>query len=188
MNTSPIDKSFAIRLINHGCTVMMTAYDDENKRATGMTAQWSMPLNENTICIKFGAMSHTCKCLLQTKKFVLNIPVRGMLDQVKYFGSCHGNNVNKFKESSLHLKKCNTDSFGELVIDEAIGHVELELNKFIEFDDHSKLVFGNVVSCSVAPNYYNKSECCYTFSSNTPENDLTIHHYGSTNYGVSIPF
>ncbi|KAL7719813.1 Flavin reductase like domain-containing protein [Entamoeba marina] len=186
MNSVPVDKYHATKLLNHGCTIMVTAYDEENKRTTGMTSQWTMPFGYDTICIRFSPVSHTCKCLLQTKKFVVNVPVFRILDQVLYMGGSHGNEVNKFAGSKLHLKQCNTEGFGDLVIEEALGHVELELVSVTETEDTMKLVIGKIVSCSADPTIFNK-EGNWLYDSKTPEDLLTVHHYGSGKFCTSRP-
>ena len=75
---------FASRLINHGCTVIVTAFDTGNNRPTGMTAQWVMPLTKTSVCVKFGNLSHTGKLAVQNKKFVVNVPTKRILSDV-----CH---------------------------------------------------------------------------------------------------
>ena len=149
MNATPVDLKFATRLINQGCTIMVTTFDKENNRPCGMTCQWSMPVSKTEVAITLGAASNTCKCILENKKYVINIPVKRILDQVTYFGSCHGGEEDKFPKSTLHLRDCVTEGFGKIAISEAISFIELELEQDIKREDGAHIIIGQIVSASV---------------------------------------
>ncbi|EKE39192.1 hypothetical protein ENUP19_0259G0056 [Entamoeba nuttalli] len=185
MNSVLINKDTASRIINHGPVVMITAYDEENQRTTGMTCQWNMPLSRLSVAVKMGASSYTSKCILKTKKFVINVPTKEILESVRFFGKHHGNDVNKFEETGLHLKQCSTPSFGNLLITETVCQIELTLDRIIEETDGSKLLIGLVEACWADPKFFKDGS--YTYTSKTEEKYLTLHHFGGDNFGISHP-
>ncbi|ELP85125.1 hypothetical protein EIN_080970 [Entamoeba invadens IP1] len=174
------------RIINHGPVIIITAYDEENKRSTGMACQWNMPLSRFTAMVKFGPLSHTLQCVLKTNKFVINVPLKRSMADVITFGSKHGNEVDKFPLTNFHLLPCVSKEFEHpLRIEEAACCIEMTVERVTPFEDGSKLIVGKTVACSADPTFFKDS--IYTCDKDTPDELLTLHHYGGNKFGVTRP-
>ncbi|KAL7715715.1 Flavin reductase like domain-containing protein [Entamoeba marina] len=188
MNKQQVDLAFATRLINLQCIVIPTVYDAENKRVTGMPAQWVMPLSKTQVAVLFNPYSHTGKLITETKKYVLNIPTVAHEEAVKYTGTTHGNVVNKFENTPFHFGPSITPGFGNLTMNEAIGSLELELASIESIPDEkgevSKLLIGNVVAASADPTRFDGK--FYTLN-DTKLVDRPIHCNGEWHYLTTKP-
>ena len=177
-----IPKEHARKILSPGPVVMITAYDEENKRTTGMTCQWQMVVDDTHNVIKMGTNSHTLQCILKTKKYVINVPIRRYVDQVNFFGRNSGKTVNKFEQSCFHLEDCFTDGFGKLIIAESFASIEMIVDKLIPFEDNSYMIVGEVQAARAKKEFFDDGK--FLFTRETDVNELPLHHYGGDKYGV----
>ncbi|ELP89183.1 hypothetical protein EIN_485750 [Entamoeba invadens IP1] len=189
-----IDLQFATRLVNQSCVVIPTVYDASNKRTTGMSAQWQMPIDKKHIALLLGAFSHTGDLITKTAYYVINIPRVKNLDDVDYFGMHHGNEVDKFAQTKFTLTHVPCKNEEEktpntkLCIEEALAWVELKLESVTsvadECDLESKLIIGEITRAWADSTDFDGQFYKYE---NMKKEDKPIHCINETKYATIEP-
>jgi len=117
-------------------TVFVISYDKKNNRPSGMVAGY------NTKCSSVPAMfavglwkkGYTNKLIRQSKEFVVAVPNKKLEKAVEFFGSTHGDKVNKFMETKL--KTLPAKHLKSPLLVEATINLECKLVKEIDSGDH----------------------------------------------------
>ena len=161
---------------------MITSFDTDNNRPTGMTCQWQMTIDDTHNIVKMGTNSNTLQCVLKTRKYVINVPNKRMVKAVNFFGRNSGKTVDKFKETQLHLEKCYSEGFGELIISESFAAIEMEVEKLIECEDKSYLIVGKVLACRVRKEFFADGK--FLFTKETESDEFPLHHYGGDKFAT----
>lgn len=90
--------------------------------------------------------------IAKSKKFIINIPDRNIINQVVQCGRSTGRLINKFAEIDLTpLRSIALGEYGPPRIAECPVHVECEVKQAIDFGDQT-LFAGEVVACSANAN------------------------------------
>jgi len=145
MSLKNISLSHAIRLINHGPTVLITSKLGDKLNV--MTAAWQMPVSFKPLLVAtsigHGRFSHNL--ILESREFVMNIPHANMTEEVLCCGTHSGRDTDKFKIcglAPLRAQKVNAP-----IIKECIGHIECRLYSQHEAGDHT-IFIGEVEAAS----------------------------------------
>ena len=67
------EKESIFHLVNEKCIVLVTVFDHDLNRPTGMSCQWIMPLDEVQLANVIGGQSYTGDLIEKDKHYVLNI-------------------------------------------------------------------------------------------------------------------
>lgn len=125
---------------------------DKNNKPSGMIAGWNMKCSVNPplFAVGLSKKGHTHKLIQESKEFVIAVPNKKLEKDVEFFGSTHGNKVNKFKESGIETQKAKF--LKSPLIKNATMNMECKLEKEVEAGDH--IVFIGKILAS----YMNKDE------------------------------
>src|SRR5277367_1249155 len=76
---------------------------DANGKPNGMAAGWNMKCSYEppTLAVALHDIKNTHKLILASKEFVVVVPSSELRDQLEYFGSISGADVDKFAESGI---------------------------------------------------------------------------------------
>ena len=118
---------------------------DQNDKPSGMVAAWKTRVSSNPAlyAVSLSKKHNTHKLIQQSKEFVIAVPNESLEKELLFFGSTKGNEVDKFKETSLetvpskHLKTP--------LIKEATFNLECKLVNTIDVNDHF-LFIGEVIA------------------------------------------
>ena len=98
------------------------------------------------------------------------------------FGRNCGKDINKFEKTGLHLQKCESEGFGELIIEECLAAFEMSVEKLIPFEDGGYMIVGKVEVCHAREEFFKDGK--FLYNEKTDINDLPLHHLGGDKYGV----
>ena len=124
---------------------------DENGPC-GMVAAWETRVSSNPplYAVSLSKKGNTYKVIQKSKKFVIAVPNKALEKEVCYFGSNHGDEVDKFKETNIEMEKA--EKIKVPLIKKATFNFECKLVKEVEVGDHV-LIIGEVIVA-----HYNKGE------------------------------
>lgn len=137
----------ALRRIRPEPAVFVLSVDSDEK-PSGMIAGWYTRLSYEPplIGVLLSVKRHTHSLIRQSKEFVVAVPDKGLEKTVRFFGSTHGNEVDKFKETGIATVPA-TQIKTPLLKDASIN-LECKLENEIEIGDHVLFV-GRVVEAHV---------------------------------------
>lgn len=138
-----IPLSNAHRLLNSGCMVVVTA--TAKGRTNAMPAAWVTPvsLRPPLVAVSIAVTSFTHELIARSNEFVLNVPGTELAKQVTSMGAVSGRDVDKFKQTGLHLAPPKVVSAP--LIAECLGHLECAVANRTTVGDHS-LFIGEVLA------------------------------------------
>ncbi|MFH0949340.1 MAG: flavin reductase family protein [Candidatus Aenigmatarchaeota archaeon] len=109
---------------------------DKNGKPNGMIAGQVMRCasEPSMIAISLWKKGYTHKLIQQSKEFVIAVPNKELKKEFKFFGSTHGNKVDKFKETGIETAKARFVK--SPLIKKATINFECKLEKEIDSGDH----------------------------------------------------
>ena len=154
MNKKPIPLKRANRLINNGCTVLVTARHGEKESI--ITLAWQTPVSKSPplAAISVGPSRYSHDLIAKSGQFVINVPPFSLLKETIYCGTVSGRDGDKFAGAGLTQEPAQTVSAP--LIAECIGHLECRVVKEISAGDHT-LFLGEIVAASAEPVAQNDS-------------------------------
>ena len=173
MNKIEIPLSKFNRLINFSPVVLVTsALNDKNNI---VTVAWVTPLSNvpPLLGIAVAKKHFTNKLIKESSEFVINIPGKELLSEVKFCGSVRGEKIDKLKESGLTAK--DSKETNSPIIDECLAHLECKLSDTIDAGDHSFFI-GEVVHATAVEGFLDKEYIA------DPAKAKTIHHLGGSRF------
>jgi len=121
---------------------------DKDNKPNGMIAGWNMKCSVHPplFAVSLSMNGNTHKLIKESKEFVVSVPNKSLEKEVNFFGSTHGNEVDKFKESKI--KTIKADIIKAPLIADATINFECVLKKEVKVGDH--LIFiGEVVASHI---------------------------------------
>lgn len=102
----------------------------------GMIAGWNMKCSGKPplFAVSLSKKGNTHKLIKESKEFVIAIPNKELEKYVEFFGSTHGNLMNKFKESKIETTKAKYVK--SPLIKNATVNFECELKREVDSGDH----------------------------------------------------
>jgi flavin reductase (DIM6/NTAB) family NADH-FMN oxidoreductase RutF len=169
----PVLLSKCLRLINHGPVVMVTSGD--GRRANAAPVQWNMPVNDDPplVAVALEAGNFTCRLVLQSKKFVVNVPSRNQVETVKACGATSGHKVNKVQSVPLRLEPGTKVKTPHLA--DALGYLECRVHRVHPYGGVT-LVVGSVAHAAADDRWFKDNRWA-----GVPP---TLHHLGGGNFGT----
>lgn len=116
-------------------TVFVISVDSEGK-PNGMIAGWNMKCSSEPplFAVSLSKKGNTHKLIRQSKEFVVAVPNKELEDEVRFFGSTHGNKINKFDKTKIEIEKAKF--IKSPLIKKATINFECKLEKEINAGDH----------------------------------------------------
>ena len=121
---------------------------DNQGNPNGMVAGWNMKCSVEPplIAVALSKRGNTQRLIRQSGEFVLAVPNAELVKEVELFGSAHGNEVDKFKESGI--KTTRAKLVKPPLIKDATINFECNLFKQVDAGDHI-LFIGHVLNSYV---------------------------------------
>lgn len=109
---------------------------DEHERPSGMIAGWNMKcsMEPALFAVSLSKKGHTHKLIQQSKEFVIAVPNKELEKEVIFFGSTHGNEVDKFNKTGIETAK--SSHIKSPLIKKATINFECVLEKEVDSGDH----------------------------------------------------
>ena len=105
-------------------------------KPTGMVAGWSMKCSWEPplYAVALSKQGYTHKRIQADGEFVIAVPNKSLQDAVEFFGSTHGNEVDKFQETGIQTIPARFVS--PPLLKDATLNFECKLEKQVEAGDH----------------------------------------------------
>ena len=114
-------------------------------KPNGMVAAWNMKCSHDPplLIVSLSKRGNTHKLVRESEEFVVAVPNKGLEEEVRFFGSHHGNEVDKFTETGIgttpakHIKSP--------LLTNATINFECKLVKEVDAGDHI-LFIGEILA------------------------------------------
>jgi len=118
---------------------------DNNGKPNGMTASWNMKVSYEPpmLAIALQDSKNTHKLILQSKEFTVSIPSPELKEQIEYFGSVSGKDIDKFAISGI--KNQPATKIRPPLLSDARINFECKLHSYLKPADHY-IFFGEIVA------------------------------------------
>lgn len=109
---------------------------DENGKPSGMAAGWNMKCSYKPpmIAVALSKNNYTQTLVRTSKEFVVAVPSPELQEQLEYFGSVSGRDVNKIEKTGI--KTIPSSKLKSPLLADARINFECKLYKVIETGDH----------------------------------------------------
>jgi flavin reductase (DIM6/NTAB) family NADH-FMN oxidoreductase RutF len=171
MQKQSIPLKRANRLINNGCTILVTSRHGDEESI--ITLAWQMPVSASPpmAVISVGPSRYSHDLIAESGQFVINVPPFSLLKETMYCGTVSGRDGDKFKGAGLTREPAQIVSAP--LIAECIGHLECKVVNQVTAGDHT-LFMGEVVAASAAVGLWDEVWQV------DQEEARTIHHLGGS--------
>lgn len=123
---------------------------DKSNRPSGMIAAWRTKISRKppllAVCLSKNGYTH--KLIHESREFVVAVPNKKLEKEVNFFGSTHGNEVDKFKETKIGTEEAR--HIKSPLIKNATINFECRLWKEIGAGDHT-LFIGRILASYLGP-------------------------------------
>lgn len=121
---------------------------DKDGKPNGMIAGWNMKcsLNPPLFAVALSKNGYTHKLIRQSKEFVIAVPNEELKKEVEFFGSSHGSEVDKFKETKIETERAKFVKAP--LIKNATINFECKLEREIDSGDHI-IFIGRILTCYI---------------------------------------
>jgi flavin reductase (DIM6/NTAB) family NADH-FMN oxidoreductase RutF len=125
---------------------------DEKGKPSGMIAGWNMKCSFEPpmFAVSLQKAGYTHKLIQQSKEFVIAVPNKDLQKELEFFGSTHGDQIDKFEETKIEIAKAKFVK--SPLIENATINFECKLEKEVDSGDH--IIFIGKVLAS----YINKDK------------------------------
>jgi len=125
---------------------------DKHGNPGGMIAGWNMKCSSEPplFAVSLSKKGYTHKLIRQSKEFVIAVPNKELEREVKFFGSKHGDKVNKFNETKIETAKAKF--VRSPLLKKATVNFECRLEQEVDSGDHVIFIGGILAS------YVNKNK------------------------------
>jgi len=124
---------------------------DKKGKPSGMVAGWSMrcALNPPLFAVALSKKGYTHKLIRQSKEFVIAVPNKKLEKAVEFFGTTHGNKVDKFRITGIKTLKAKY--LKSPLLKNATINLECKLQKQVNAGDHI-IFIGKILAAYFNPN------------------------------------
>lgn len=121
-------------------------------RPSGMVAGWCMKCSSKPplFAVALSKKGYTHKLIRESKEFVIAVPNKEMEKELVFFGSTHGNKVDKFRKTKIETERAKF--IRSPLLKKATLNFECKLEKEIDSGDH--IIFIGKILAS----YLNKNK------------------------------
>ena len=109
---------------------------DRKGKPSGMIAGWNMKCSTKPplFAVALWKKGHTHKLIRQSKEFVVAVPNKELIKAIEFFGSRHGDKVDKFKKTKIETSKAQ--HLKSPLLKDATINLECKLRKEVDSGDH----------------------------------------------------
>lgn len=124
---------------------------DKNGKPSGMIAGWNMKCSTKPqlFAVALSKQGYTHKLIHQSKEFVIAVPNKKLEKTIEFFGTTHGNKVDKFKKTKLRIVKA--EYIKSPLLKDATINLECKLEKEINAGNHV-IFIGKILAAYINPN------------------------------------
>jgi flavin reductase (DIM6/NTAB) family NADH-FMN oxidoreductase RutF len=128
------------------CVFVISVKEDGSP--SGMVAGWQMKcsIDPPLFAVSLSKKGFTHKLIQQSKEFVVAVPNESLTEEVKYFGSVHGDEEDKFNISKIETEKAHYVKTP--LISRATINFECKLYKQTDSGDHI-IFIGEILAAHV---------------------------------------
>ena len=132
----------------YGCALVISI--DENGKPSGMTNAWHMKCSREPALLAISMMKtgYTHELIRQSKEFVLAVANKELEKEVRFFGSTHGNVVDKFKETGIETEPAKF--IKSPLVKKATVNFECVVEREVDAGDHI-IFIGKILNSYVNP-------------------------------------
>jgi len=147
MNEANINEAFEM-LKPESCVFVISI--DENGRPSGMINAWHMKCSREPalFAISIFKTGYTQSLIRQSKEFVVAVANKELEKEVLFFGTTHGNEVDKFKETGIETTPAKF--IKSPLITKATINFECALENEIDAGDHIVFI-GKILNSYINP-------------------------------------
>ncbi len=170
----------AVRLINHGPTIMVTSRSQDKKSTDIMTVAWSTPVEFEPprLIVLINKEAYTRELILQSGVFAVCIPSASFIDKAYAIGHSTGREINKFEKFGIQtIQSPHLDI--PVIENGCIAWLECRLISEPAAQEKYDTFFGEVVSASADPEVFYDNR--WHFNDNN-KNKHSIHHLGGGHF------
>lgn len=124
---------------------------DSRGKPSGMIAGWNMRCSADPplFAVALWKKGYTHKLIRQSKEFVIAVPNKKLEKAVKFFGTRHGDKVDKFKRTKIETLP--SKYLKSPLLKDATINLECKLQKEVDAGDHI-IFIGKILAAYVNPN------------------------------------
>ncbi|MBN1788739.1 MAG: flavin reductase family protein [Sedimentisphaerales bacterium] len=128
--------------------IIVAIAKDENGKMNPVTIGWSMIASGSPpmFAIALTPKRHTTAAIRHSKCFTIVYPTDEMTDDVMFFGTHSGRDIDKLAEGNC--KHIPAEEIDSVILEDAVANFECTLESELEAGDHIIFV-GKVVACHV---------------------------------------
>jgi flavin reductase (DIM6/NTAB) family NADH-FMN oxidoreductase RutF len=123
---------------------------DKKGKPSGMVAGWNMKcsIKPPLFAVALWKKGYTHKLIRQSKEFVIAVPNKKLQKAVEFFGTTHGDKVDKFKITKIEILK--SKYLKSPLIKDATINFECKLEREIDSGDHI-IFIGKILAAYINP-------------------------------------
>jgi len=120
------------------------------EKPNGMVAAWHMKCSADPplFAVALSKKGNTQNLIRESKEFVVAVPNKSLVKEVNFFGTCHGDQIDKFTESGVETQRPHRVKTP--LIEKATLNLECTLLDEIDSGDHF-IFIGEVVAAHANP-------------------------------------
>ena len=124
--------------------VILVIVKDQYGKYNPVPCSWAMVASGEPFMFAFAlaADRYSLEAVRKTGEFVISFPSESMADAVDYYGSCSGENTDKFKEEPIPTTKA--ESVDSLILKESVANFECVFDSEYVTGDHV-IIFARVL-------------------------------------------
>ena len=116
--------------------VILLIVKDKHGKYNPVPCSWAMVVSGEPLMFAFAlaAKRYSLEAIRRAGEFVISFPSEAMADEVAYYGSCSGDNTDKFKEKPVPTEKA--ESIDCLILKDSVANFECVLDCEYAAGDH----------------------------------------------------
>jgi len=124
--------------------VILVIVKDQYGKYNPVPCSWAMVASGEPFMFAFAlaAKRYSLEAVRKTGEFVISFPSESMANAVAYYGSCSGDDTDKFKEEPIPTAKA--DLVDSLILKESVANFECVLDSEFVVGDHV-IIFARVL-------------------------------------------
>lgn len=142
MNETDIKTAFS-KFKPESCVFVVSC--DKSNKPSGMVCGWNskVSLNPPLFMVCLSKKGYTHKLIEESGEFIIAVPNKALQKEIEFFGSTHGNEVDKLKESKIKIAK--SKFVKPPLIKDATINFECKLFKKVNLGDHIMFI-GKIIT------------------------------------------
>lgn len=170
-----VSSDSARHLLHPKMVVLATSLDQEGNPNI-ITLAWAMPTSFDPplVAISVGRTRYSHELIQEAGEFVINVPSKDLLNEVKFCGSHSGSTTDKFRKAGITAM--GSEEVEAPRIEECVAHLECDLVDGFRTGDHTIFV-GKILAGSVDEDVFDEDSGGYIMDKFEP-----IFHVGGSQF------